>query len=76
MGTKGSEVTALGEREPVTMAIGHTCKHKSRYTVLNLGDYDVILRHPFQKFVNAKIEGDDCLVPSNQGWQTLPRWAA
>eukprot|EP00961_Rhodomonas_salina_P016150 217379-Rhodomonas_salina.1 len=58
------------------MAIGRTCKHKSRYTVLHLGDYDAILGCPFQKFVNAKIEGDDCQVPSRRGRQTLPRWAA
>eukprot|EP00961_Rhodomonas_salina_P262305 3544745-Rhodomonas_salina.1 len=58
------------------MAIGSTCKHKSRYTVLNLGDYDAILGRPFQKLVNARIKGDDCQVPSKLGWQTLPRWAA
>eukprot|EP00961_Rhodomonas_salina_P116584 1569302-Rhodomonas_salina.1 len=58
------------------MAIGCTCKHKSQNTVLNLGDYDAIIRCPFQKFVNAKIELDDCQVPSRLGWQTLPRWAA
>eukprot|EP00961_Rhodomonas_salina_P001655 23030-Rhodomonas_salina.1 len=58
------------------MAIGHTCKHKSSYTVLNLGNDDAILWCPFQKFVNAKIEGNDCQVPSKLGWQTLPRWAA
>eukprot|EP00961_Rhodomonas_salina_P169181 2279652-Rhodomonas_salina.1 len=60
MGTEGSKVTALGKCEPVTMVIGHTCKHKSSYTVLNLGDYDAILGCPFQKFVNARIKGDDC----------------
>eukprot|EP00961_Rhodomonas_salina_P249061 3366130-Rhodomonas_salina.1 len=59
MGTEGSEVTALGKCEPVTMAIGHTCKHKSCYTVLNLGDYVAILGRPFQKFVNARIKGYD-----------------
>lgn len=43
---------------------------------MNLREYDVILGRPFLHYLGAKIEGDDCLVPSKRGWQALPRWAS
>eukprot|EP00961_Rhodomonas_salina_P279257 3772556-Rhodomonas_salina.1 len=69
MGTDGSEVTASGETEPLTMSLGQLCKHRSRYTILNLGDYDVILRRPFQNFrvVKARISVTRCEIPTKLG---------
>ena len=74
MGAAGSEASALGETKVVTWSIGSVLKHKSKFTVLDLGDYDVILGRPFQKFVQARIEGDDVFVPTRRGYQALPRW--
>ena len=76
LGSEGSEATAQGESEPLTMTSGRMCKHRSRYTILNIGEYDVILGRPFLKFMGAKVEGDNCLVPSRRGWQSLPVWAS
>eukprot|EP00961_Rhodomonas_salina_P249404 3371139-Rhodomonas_salina.1 len=72
MGTEGSEVTASGKTEPLTMSLGQLCKHQSRYTILNLGDYDVILGRPFQNFAKARISVTWCEIPTRRGWQTLP----
>eukprot|EP00961_Rhodomonas_salina_P078982 1062050-Rhodomonas_salina.1 len=57
------------------MEIGCHCKHHSVYTVLDLGDYDVILGRPFQNYSGARIDPHECQVPTQCGWQKLPEWA-
>eukprot|EP00961_Rhodomonas_salina_P274158 3703915-Rhodomonas_salina.1 len=62
MGTEGSEVQALGQTDKaIILQSGPFCQHKSKFTVLNLGDYDVILGCPFQRYADAIIKVDDCL---------------
>ena len=43
MGTEDSQVDALGETPPLTLQCGPFCTHKTNFTILNLGDYDIIL---------------------------------
>ena len=76
LGSEGATVDALGTTTPLTMQIGPLCKHRSNYTVLDLGDYDVILGRPFQKYSKARIMDDDCSIPTRRGYQTLPQWAS
>eukprot|EP00961_Rhodomonas_salina_P051180 686769-Rhodomonas_salina.1 len=58
------------------MEIGCHCKHRSFYTVLDLGDYDVILGRPFQNCTGARIDPNECQVPTRHRWQKLSAWAA
>eukprot|EP00961_Rhodomonas_salina_P219979 2973689-Rhodomonas_salina.1 len=48
------------------MEIGRHCKHHRVYTVLDLGDYDVILGRPFQtrNYSGARIDPNECQVPT------------
>ncbi len=41
----GADTTAraAGEIRPLTMTLRPSCSHKSRYTVIELGDHDIIL---------------------------------
>ncbi len=34
---------AAGETKPLTMTLEPSCSHKSRYTVIELGDHDIVL---------------------------------
>jgi hypothetical protein len=76
LGSAENKAQAEGETKPLTMEIGHHCKHRSVYTVLDLGDYDVILGRPFQNYSGARIDPNECQVPTRRGWQKLPSWAA
>eukprot|EP00961_Rhodomonas_salina_P082789 1112705-Rhodomonas_salina.1 len=58
------------------MEIGSHCKHSSVYTVLDLGDYHVILGRPFQNYSGVRIDPNECQVQTLHGWQKLPAWAA
>jgi hypothetical protein len=64
------------ETTPLHMSFGQSGSHKSTYSVLNLGEYDVILGRPFQRSMATRIEGDDIFLPSRRGYQPLPRWAS
>ena len=74
----GADTTAqaAGETRPLTMTLGPHCSHKSKYTVIELGDHDIVLGRPFLSYVAARVEGDDCWVPTRHGPMALPRWVS
>ena len=76
MGTEGSQAAAEGESSPLTLQCGPFCTHKTNFTILNLGDYDIILGRPFQKYTKMIIQDDVCTIPTKRGHQTLPRWVS
>ncbi len=76
MGTEGSDTQALGETPPLTLQCGSCCTHKTNFTILPLGDYDIVLGRPFQKYTKLVIQDDVCLIPTKRGQQALPRWAS
>ena len=76
MGTEDATATAAGETTPLTLQCGTSCTHKTNFTVLPLGDYDIILGRPFQKYTKLIIQHDVCVIPTKQGHQTLPRWVS
>ena len=76
MGTEDSQVDALGETPPLTLQCGPFCTHRTNFTILNLGDYDIILGRPFQKYTKMVIQDDVCTIPTKRGPQTLPRWVS
>ena len=74
LGSEGASANVTKETTPVTTLVGKYCKHKTKFTVINLEDYDIVLGRPFQKYVKASIEGDDVIIPTSFGKQTLPKW--
>ena len=58
LGSAENTAQAEGETKPITMEIGRHCKHRSVYTVLDLGDYDVILGRQFLNCSGARINPD------------------
>ncbi len=63
---------AAGETRPLTMTLGPSCSHKSRYTMIELGDHNIILGLIFLSHMAARVEGDDCWVPTRHGPVALP----
>ena len=74
LGTDNSVATATGSTKPITMTIGKACKHTSTYTVLDIGEYDVILGRPFQRYMRAIPLDDEVWIQTNHGLDMLPRW--
>ena len=48
----GADTTAqaAGETRPITMTLGPSCSHRSKYIVIELGDHDVVLGLPFLSY--------------------------
>ena len=44
--------------------------------MIELGDHDVVLGRPFLSYMAARVEGDDCWVPTRHGPIALPRWVS
>ena len=44
--------------------------------MIELGDHDVVLGRPFLSHMAAKVEGDDCWIPTRHGPVALPRWVS
>lgn len=74
MGSKDAEAKTEGETHPLTISCGPHCKVTTRMTLLDLGDYDIILGRPFQIYTQAAIHNRDCLIKTPRGWQALPLW--
>lgn len=74
LGSGGSCAYVKDETTLLTSTLGPAGTRKSRYTVLDLGEYDIILGRPFQKSTASRIEGDDVYLPSKHGYQPVPRW--
>ena len=55
----GAEAKSHGEIRPITMKIGRIFKHTNTYTVMNLGEYDVILGMPFFRYDQCTISFPD-----------------
>ncbi len=74
----GADTTAQAAREtrPLTMTLGPHYSHKSKNTVIKLGDHNIILGRPFLSHVAARVEGDDCWVPTRHGPMALPLWVS
>eukprot|EP00961_Rhodomonas_salina_P090691 1220262-Rhodomonas_salina.1 len=51
MGTTDAVATASGETNKITLQAGPPCRHRCKFTILNLGDYDLILGRPFMKYI-------------------------
>jgi hypothetical protein len=62
----GADTTAqaAGETRPLTMTLGSHCSHRSKSTVIELGDHNIILGRPFLSHVAARVEGDECWIPT------------
>lgn len=56
MGTADAEAVATGETQPLSFQATSLCQHKTKFTILNLGDYDIILGWPFQRYTKAVIQ--------------------
>ena len=76
MGTEGTETPALGETPPITLKCGSCCTHRTNFTILPLGDYDLVLGRPFQKYTSLIIQDDVCSIPTKRGPQALPTWVS
>lgn len=74
LGAEGSNARVTRETLPIKLSAGKFCQHNSKFTILNLEDYDLILGRPFQKYVNSQIIGDDVLIPTKHGQQIIPKW--
>ena len=74
LGSPGVKAKALGESKPIFCELGSTLKHRTSFTILDLGDYDIVLGRPWQKYTKAQAEGDDLSVQTKIGRQILPRW--
>ncbi len=72
----GTDTTAqaAGETRPLTMTLGPNCSDKSRYTVIELEDHDLILCRPFLSYMAARVVylGDSWGSPDARSWT----WAA
>ncbi len=44
---------AAGETKPLTMTLGLHCSHKSKYTVIKLGDHNIVPGRPFLRHTIA-----------------------
>ena len=51
----GNEAKSSGETKPIVMKIGKIFKHTSTYTVMELGEYDLILGMPFFRYSRCTI---------------------
>jgi len=74
MGEDQAVTIIEGETSPLCLSIGPYCKHRSVFTILKLGDYDLILGRPFQKYSQCTLEQDDWKIPTKNGWKILPKW--
>jgi len=55
----GHNAQSSGETAPLCMKLGRIYKHTSTYTVMELGDFDVILGMPWYKFAKCTIPTED-----------------
>lgn len=53
------EITTVGETSALTMRIGNIYKHRSKYFVMNLGDYDAVLGMPWIQHSRCVISGKE-----------------
>ncbi len=58
------------------MILGPSCFHKSRYPVIKLGNHNTIQGPPFLSHMAARVEVDDCWIPTRHGPVALPQWVS
>jgi len=57
-GDGNHSVNSYGETKPLKMKLGSTYTHTSSYTVMDLGEYDVILGMPWVNHSKCQVQGD------------------